>query len=118
MSVCIRRIEELRPNQAMTFNRKKAMETGGGDPRDAVLMQFLFREHQRNNRPDDLLRECEKRLKFEPRDYEAHYLLAKLKLDKGDAVGAEAHLLALAHPEVNSVNINFDPVSGALQLLQ
>src|SRR5207244_3092455 len=94
MFAIIRKIEELEPNEATTLNRKKGLETGEGDPKDAVFMQFLFREHQRNNRPDDLLRECEKRLKFEPRDYEAHYLLAKIKLEKSDPAGAEAHLLA------------------------
>ena len=36
----------------------------------------------------------------------------------GMGVVYRATQLALAHPEVNSVHINFGPVSGALQMLQ
>jgi tetratricopeptide (TPR) repeat protein len=114
----IAKILEIEPTEPLALSRKKALQTGEGDPTDAIMMQYLFREHQRNNKPDDLLRECAKRLQHEPRDFEAHFLSAKTKLEKGDAAGAETHLNALAHPEVNSVNLNFVPVSGALQLLQ
>ncbi len=111
------RILELSPNDALARSRKKALETGEGDPSDAPTMMLLYRIHQKNRDADKLIREAKRRLEYEKRDYYANYLLALAYLQKKDIEAARPHLSALGRPEEFHVTLQFDAIAWALQVL-
>ncbi|CAN5170709.1 hypothetical protein BH11PLA2_BH11PLA2_26770 [soil metagenome] len=125
-------ILEIKPDEPHAQSRKQALETGKSDPTDTLMLQLIYREHLKNNRMDELLRECERRLAYEPRDYYTHFLMAKVYWDRlvaantakdTKALEANSALLnksldALAMPQVNSVNLNFGALAGSIEMLR
>lgn len=121
------RILKLDPGELQTIERRKAIETGSGDPKDVGIMMYLFRVHQQAKDTASLERECLRRLDYEKRDYYAHYLLVTVYLNKiqsndpkKDVYAQDiiAHLDALGFPEANRINLFPAVWAASFQLLK
>ena len=113
----LKRILAMQPDDPKAIAWKNAIEAGKGDPSDVVMMIFVIREHIKAGHTIELIRECENRIAFEKRDYYIHFTLSKIMLEKRDLKAAEPHLLAIADPESNPVNMTLGAIAGAIQLL-
>jgi tetratricopeptide (TPR) repeat protein len=98
METALDEILVIKPTEPTALMRKKTMQTGEADINDKPMIRLSMRQNLRANKIPEAVREAEKWLKFEPKDWLSHCLKVMAALQKNDRALAIAELEALPDP--------------------